>query len=510
MSQLQIYKLQKEFGSREVLKEVSFEVEYGERIGLVGDNGSGKSTLFSILAGELPASSGTLLFAEGQKIGYLKQDPLLDSTPSADAYPEFIRRLGEMGAGKEKLALNRQTLSGGERMKLALAQILASDPDLLLLDEPTNNLDYEGISALLEALYDYTGTILAISHDRYFLDRLVTRILELENGKMQEYTGNYTDYREEKARLFSERMHRYESDRQQQEEVEQAIRQLRDFSQKQHRLSTRKDSSGLRMGTKEFKRKQAKQMDKRVKSQMKRLERMRREMEPRPQEEARVRFALNAGAQRGKRLLEASSLSGGYDGRILFENTDFVLMRGEHAALFGPNGCGKTTLIRMIQRQLEPLGGSLWISPSAQPYVLSQSILDLPREQSAFSYFCSLWGTLTGEQRTQLACMGLRSDLLHQKMGALSLGEQMKVKLAELIFSHCDFILLDEPTNYLDLHARETLEDALSSFEGTLLVVSHDIYFLEQIGEITLAFENGVIRRYEQPFSDYLSSRFSF
>lgn len=521
MTQLSVRNLIKGYGDKEVLKGLSFDLESGERIGLVGGNGCGKSTLLRILAGREDADGGTLdFFAESRSSrGLLEQAPELATEElqqlSQERCPgEFRQALGELGMASNILDASPETYSGGERMKLALSGLLAEKPSLLLLDEPTNNLDFDGITALINTVNAYNGTLLMVSHDRYFLDCTVTRILELEDGKLTEYGGNYSDYRQEKARLREEKLHRWEEGKKQQEHIEQAIRQVKDWSAKAHRDSTKTDGGDSRMGFKEFNRAKAKRMDQQIKSQVKRLEKLRTESEERPAEESRVYFQVQSDGKRGKRVIEAEGLSKSFGTQTLFSNSDFVLLRGEHVALFGPNGCGKTTLVRMLQGREQPDNGRLWTSPSGDPFVLSQGsgwLADgkyaserLPLHKTPAEYYRSLWGRFDGEQRILLANMGLTARHLNQKLGTLSLGERMKVKLGELVLSKYDFIILDEPTNYLDLHAREMLEDTLAAYEGTLLIVSHDIYCLERVCDKVLLFENQRIRKLELSFRDYL------
>lgn len=492
----------KSFGDKEVLHSVSFEMEQFERIGLVGGNGCGKSTLLHLLNGEGSPDGGSIeLFSS--TVGLLEQSSIQNQLKGDWQNPEWIQSLRGMSVSPKLLQRSAGLLSGGERMKLAISHLLAEQPDLLLLDEPTNNLDFAGILALMEEVSAYPGSVLIVSHDRYFLDHTVNRILELENGVLTEYEGNYSFYRQEKERIYLERLSRWKEDQRRQNEVEEAMRQLRSFSEKAHRNSTKKDSSGNRMGVKEYRRKQAKQTDKRVKSQMKRLEKMQKEAEPRPQEEKRVYFEVTDPSRRGKRVLEAVDLNVSFEENLLFSHSDFTLLRGEHIALFGPNGCGKTTLIRMLQGILSPSSGELWKSPACEPFVLAQDILNLPENKTVLSYFSDLFGGLSGEERILLANMNLRAGELSQRISTLSLGERMKVKLAELILSKKDFIILDEPTNYLDLHAREMLGDTLSSYQGTLLIASHDIYFLEQTCDKVLLYEDKKIKRLEMSFREY-------
>lgn len=512
MIQLSIRGIKKSFGDHEVLRDVSFDIEEYDRIGLVGVNGCGKSTLLNILLGRMEADAGQVEFYRQPSAAMLDQAPELgeelDQIRQDVAYGEFRQTLGALGTAPDRESHPVGVLSGGEQMKLALSRLLAEKPELLLLDEPTNNLDLHGIDALIEQLAAYQGALLIVSHDRYFLDQVVGRVLELENGTITEYLGGYTDYREEKARRYEEALHRYEADRKEQERIDSAIHQVKEWADKGHRESTKKvDRSGVKMGLKEKFRTRAKKKDSQVKSQVKRLERLKRDAEERPREERKVYFEVSGDGRHGKRILEAEGLTKGFGGTALFGNASFVLTRGEHVALFGPNGCGKTTFVRMMQGTEPADSGRLWLSPSSSPFVLEQNLISLPEDRTPLQYFTGLWGRLDGEQRVRLANMGLRADLLGRRIGKLSYGERMKVKLAELILSNEDFIVLDEPTNHLDLHAREMLEDSLASYEGTLLLVSHDVYFLERVCDKVLLFEDGTIRKLELSFAEYMERR---
>lgn len=512
MSQISIRGIRKSFGEHEILQAVSFDIEEYDRIGLVGVNGCGKSTLLNILLGRIEPDAGQIEFFSRPSVAMLDQAPMpgeeLDRIRDNQSYGAFRQTLGLLGAAPEKENHPVEVLSGGEQMKLALSRLLAEKPELLLLDEPTNNLDLHGIDALIEQLSYYQGALLIVSHDRYFLDRVVTRVLELEEGKITEYLGGYTDYREEKARRYEEALHRYEAGQKEQERIDNAIHQVKNWAEKGHRESTKKaDQSGVKMGLKEKFRTRAKKKDSQVKSQVKRLERLKRDSEERPREEKRVHFEVTGNGKHGKRILEAENLAKGFGNHPLFANSSFVMLRGEHVALFGPNGCGKSTFVRMLQGTEAADNGRLWLSPSSRPFVLEQNVRSLPKEITPLQYYTGLWGRLDGRQRVLLANMGLRADLLNRKIERLSLGEQMKVKLAELILSKEDFIVLDEPTNYLDLHAREMLEDTLAEYGGTLLLISHDVYFLERTCDKVLLFEDGQLQKLEMSFADYMERR---
>lgn len=474
MAHISVQHLSLSFGDRLLFQDISFSAERAERIGLVGPNGAGKSTLLHLLAG-----TGT----------------------SPDAGQIRIDTRGSVHLMLQESAAPT-TLSGGERTRAALAEALSSNAGLLLLDEPTNHLDMSAVEELIDSLRTNFATLVIVSHDRYFLDQTVDRILELENGKITEYTGGYTDYRNQKARTYAERLHRYEEGVKRQQALEEDIQALRNRAEKAHRLSTKKDSSGLKMGVKEAKRARAKKMDQKVKSDIKRLERMKEQNEPRPQKEREVYFRLDGNAPSGKRVCEAKNLAKHFGSRTLFENGNFVLCRGERIALVGLNGSGKTTLIRMLLDQ-ESYEGELWLSPSAKPYLIEQDFLSLNRSDTVLDYLHEQLGSIDGPMRVQLHNMGLTQKHMFQRVNSLSFGEKMKLKLAVPMLRSEDFLILDEPTNHLDLPTREQLEETLSTYNGTLLIVSHDAYLLDRLCTRVIAIENEQFKLFPGGYAEY-------
>jgi macrolide transport system ATP-binding/permease protein len=479
MAYLEVFQLTKSFGEHEVLRGISFTLARGERVGLVGANGSGKSTLLRILAGLDQPDGGECRLARQSSAGLL-----------------------QTGADQEGIVAG--DLSGGEITLLAVTRFMADPPNLLLLDEPTNNLDFHGIQTVTRLLQGSSASMLVVSHDRYFLDNLVTRILEIEDGQIVEYAGNYSFYREEKERLYQEKLHRYEESQKEQKRIREAISEKRQWAEKSHRDSTKLDSTMHKtMGLKEYKRAKAMKLDKKAKNDIRRLERLTDDGEPKPKAESKVQFAFAGGERHGRRLLEANALAKSFGARILIKPSYFYVLRNEKVAIFGPNGCGKTTLLRMIEG-LEPAdAGQVWLSPNVRPFVLTQSIDDFPAGQSVLTWLTERLGHLDGMARAHLAQLGFSRRLLQQDIASISQGERMKLKLAEPILRQCECLILDEPTNYLDLHAREMLEDALADYPGTLLVVSHDIYLLQKICDKVLLFDNGQIRRLELSFAEY-------
>lgn len=499
MALLHVRNVVKSYGETKVLSGVDMDLERGCRASLVGANGCGKSTLLRILAGQETADGGQIrLFAPAVLLSQSKE---LDGSAHLD---EGLRRRAERTLSQTELP-EEETASGGEKTKKALSLALAADAGLLLLDEPTNDLDFDGVNRLLDMLAGYAGGLLVVSHDRYFLDALTDITFELENGQITRYEGNYSAYRRERGQRREAQMHRYESDKREQARVQSAIRDLKSFAQKAHRDSTKDDGSGLKMGRKEKNRARAKKMESRVKSQIKRLEKLKREGEAPPSEERHVYLALEKSERSGRRIVQAQGLALGYGEKRLTLPSDFSLLRGEHMAVFGRNGCGKSTLLKTLLGQIEPLEGDVWRSPGLSVGVLRQGVQDLPREKTALQALQDALGAVDGQMRSLLYQMGLERRHLEQRISSLSLGEQMKVKLAMLILSQSDLLLLDEPTACLDLYSRDALQEALGQYPGTLLIVSHDVYFLQDLCDKCLLFENGRVLRQEYSFREYLS-----
>ncbi len=507
MTQIQIKHITKAWGERELFRDLSFSAEYGEHIALVGANGAGKSTLLHILEGSLEADGGSILIPVKSSAACLRQNPLSDrelERLERDGVPaEAMKYLSLFGMQADTFGPLRN-FSGGERTKLGLSILLAREPKLLLLDEPTNHLDFDGVRLLIRVLKVYPGTVLTVSHDRYFLDAVAERVLEIEDGRIHEYEGNYSDYRQEKARLFEEKTHRYESAQKEQKRITAEIGRMKQWSEKAHRDSTKADSSGNKMGTKEYKRDKAKKMDQKVKNDRKRLEKKMTASEPRPVAEKQVRFSLAGEAGHGKRVIEAEGISKSFGGRVLFEDSTFTVLRGEHAAVWGPNGCGKSTLISILTGGDSPDSGRIRMNGSLNPFVLEQTFAGFTDDRSVLSWLADTVNGISGADRARLMHMGLTTELLMQPLKTLSFGEQIKVKLAAPILKGQEFLILDEPLNHLDLPMREMLEATLSGYEGTLLLVSHDVYFLEKVCDRVLLFENGRIRRLEESFAEYM------
>ena len=497
---IQCKNLQKSYPPLDLLTNITFSVEVGERIGLVGRNGCGKTTLLSLLCRATDPDAGELMIPK-TGIGYLPQNPasVMDTEGFSDMAFYYAARLGLDYEAFDRM----DEASGGERTKAALSLLFAQDPTVLLLDEPTNHMDINGIRALSELLREFTGTAIVVSHDRYFLDLTVDRIIEIDAGCAVSYAGNYSYYKEEKERLYKDQLHRYESERKEQRRIEDAIKKTREWAQKGHRDSTKPPSGTPKMGYKEKERVKAKKLDSSAQSRIKRLEKRKASGEEKPIEDRKVRFSISGEAQSGKRILEVRDLSMAFGERCLFRESSFYVHRGEHVAVFGENGCGKSTLFSILLGDADPVSGDVWISPGRTPHYLPQST-DLfdGESETGLSYLQRQVGVMDGAKRSILHQMGIETRHLSIPLMNLSYGEKMKIRLAEPILRQTEFLILDEPTHHLDLPTREALEDTLKEYGGTLLVVSHDIYFLQKVCDKVLLFEEGHIRRMEQSFAE--------
>jgi len=502
----------KAFGPQSVIKRIDINIRVGEVIGLVGKNGAGKTTLANIISGSLRPDKGIIEPHRRElKVGYLRQSTsytvntfteLVNSaTPEAiHGFQEAARQLGLERVStweEDRLA----GLSGGERTKLALAKVWSLRPDLLILDEPTNHLDFAGVEWLAQQLKGFDGAILVISHDRYFLDLVVDRIVELEEGEANHYAGNYSFYREEKRRRHEQQLHQYEVEMKRQARIETEIKRLDGWSSKAHDEARKAAiETGNVKGGKEHNRAKAKKMDRQVKSKRKRLEKLRFEAARRPTDEPEIRLDFVESGDRGRRILEARAIAKAFEGRSLFQGSSFYVQRGDRVGLVGPNGCGKTTLLRAIVGREALDSGELWVSPSLKTAYLSQDVMDL---DEALTPLEMLDIARDAGARGMLVNMGFDNEMLHRQIGTLSLGERTKLKLAQLVLQQTDCLILDEPTNHLDLYSREELEESLEGFRGTLLLVSHDRYMLERLCNRLLVFEDGQVRSFEGGFAEY-------
>lgn len=534
---LQASNISKSYGTRTVLSNINVQVQDRERIGLVGVNGAGKSTLLQIISGEMSFDSGEIFKNKEIRVGYLAQNSGLqgDRTIWAEMTDVFTsllqteRELREMEAAMADPELHKNerayeallhqyavksewfkekggygidsrirsvlagmgfgdfapdtvisTLSGGQRTRLALAKMLLQEPDLLMLDEPTNHLDIATLTWLEGYLRSYPGAILVVSHDRYFLDALVTVIYEIERHQSVRYTGNYTRYVELKAAEYENRMKQY--DKQQEE-----IARMEDFIQKNIVRAT---------------------TTKRAQSRRKALERMERIDKPQG-ELKKAAFAFEPAYQSGRDVLDASELAVCYEGQPpLFEHAGFQLSRGDTAALIGPNGIGKSSLFKVLTGKLKPSRGTFYWGTRVQIGYYDQEQSHLNPANSVLDEVWNEYPHLEEARvRTVLGNFLFSGEDVFKRISSLSGGEKARVSLAKLMLQNANMLILDEPTNHLDLFSKEVLEAALMEYEGTLLFISHDRYFLNKMAERVLELDRTGITAYLGNYDDYLEKK---
>jgi macrolide transport system ATP-binding/permease protein len=508
---LQVKNLQKKFGEREILKSISFDIRQGVKIGLVGWNGSGKTTLVKMLMGSVESDNGSITtWPAHLKMGYLPQSTdysLNVESELLDCAEELFQTSKRLGLQKEIIEREQfQYLSGGERLKLSIAKIWANHPEFLILDEPTNHLDLQGITWLTEEVNRYAGAAVIISHDRRFLDQTVDKIFEIEDGKLTIYEGNYSAYRAEKHRRYEQQKRDYEKQQRKVAMIEQQVSTLKNFAEKAHRQAGKGGSlsENRQMGLKQFERAKAKKKDNQVKSKLNRLNlELSKKGVDKPKEETDVFFHFDAAGKRGKRLIEARGLTKQFGDNLLFENSHFYIKHGERIGLLGSNGAGKTTFIKMLLGEESLTKGSIWKSESMKIAYLSQDVSDLPEEKNVYQYLELAERDQIIKTETIFANMGIDNAKLSKPISHLSLGQRTRVKLVQMILQDYDVLILDEPTNHLDLPSREQLEETLTEFNGTLIIVSHDRFFVEKLCDKLLIIEKRQIKRYEMGLREY-------
>ncbi len=508
--------IKKDFDNVEVLKNINLDIKKNKILGIVGRNGAGKSTLVDIIFGLSEKDEGKILFHQPEiKAAYLRQNGSYElnilcktnirKDKDIDLNHSMLKYTSELGLEKfyawDNVRLGN--LSGGERTKVSLANIWNFKPQLLILDEPTNNMDFKGVNWLLSELEKFNGSVIIISHDRYFLDKAVDEILEIEDGKSIIFEGNYSFYKEEKERRFKSQFNQYKKEQNYREKIQEDIDNLKNWSQKAHRESTKKSIvAENKMGGKEYFRAKAKKRDIQIKSKIKKLEKLKVDGVEKPKEDKKIYFEFNANAKGGKRLLEFKNISKAFGNNVLFNNSSFYINRGEKIGIFGENGTGKSTLIKIIIGEEKLNNGEMWISDSLEIAYLSQNVVDLDSEITPLELIGELPRDNMGKVRTMLFNMGLSNRILDTKIKYLSFGEKMKVKLAGFILKSYPLIILDEPENHIDLPSREQLEEALINYEGTVIIVSHDRYMMEKICNKMIVIENKMIKRYEKNIKD--------
>lgn len=529
---LSLQNIKKAFGGNEVLTGLNLTLQEGERMGLVGVNGSGKSTLMKIIIGLETADDGTINMKKGLKMGYLAQQGMVSENltvyqelemvfeplrlmelrlreleqemAEAASEPEALRRLGGeyqrltdefeaqngygresaimgvlagLGFTKEQHSQPAAQLSGGERTRLCLGRLLLQKPDLLLLDEPTNHLDLAAISWLEKYLTEYKGTVLIISHDRYFLDKVCNNIAELLLGTAEQYTGNYTDYSKKRAQQFEIRMKAYEMQQKEIARQEAIIARYRSFNREK---SIRAAES------------REKRLDK--------VERLQR-----PTEESAIRFRFDIKRRTGEDVLMIRDYKKSFPDRLLFQNLNLHLRLGDRVALIGPNGVGKSTFFKCLIGEQRPDGGIVRLGANVDMGYYDQHQAHLHESKTVINEIWDDFPKLVqSEVRGALGLFLFTGDDVFMPISTLSGGEKGRVALTKLMLKKDNLLLMDEPTNHLDMDSREVLEDALSDYPGTILAISHDRYFINRFAnKVCVLTEDGFIE-YLGNYDDYI------
>jgi len=526
--------ISKSFGSNEIIKDATFLVNEHEKVAIVGVNGAGKTTLLKILTGEESADSGSITLAKDAKLGYLRQINNVDSALSIidelytviepilnmekrmsqmqedmkhltgseleelyssytalthsyelmDGYAAKSRVVGILkGLGFEEIDFDRKinTLSGGQKTRVFLAKLLLEEPDIILLDEPTNHLDLRSIEWLESYLLNYKGAVIIVSHDRYFLDKIVSKVIDIENGNVQMYLGNYTDFSNKKQMLLDAKMKEYLNQQQEIKHQEAVITKLKQFNREKS--------------------------IKRAESRQKQLEKIERVEAPQTYSE-NMRLSLDISKESGKDVLTVHNLSKSFDHKKLFWDINFEIKRGERVAIIGYNGTGKTTLLKIINGLLNPDTGEVIYGSNVSVAYYDQEHQVLHMDKTLFDELSDTYPDMTNTQiRNILAAFLFTGEDVYKKIADLSGGERGRVSLVKLMLSKANFLLLDEPTNHLDIVSKDVLENALNNFPGTVCYVSHDRYFINKTATRILDLTENRLLNYIGNYDYYIEKR---
>lgn len=526
--------IDKTFVDNHVIKNASFHIEDYEKAAIVGINGAGKTTLLKIITGGLPADAGSVTFAKDKSFGYLAQHQAVDSENTifdelltvkqevldleaairqteADMkhaaddeldlllkkYADMTHRFEDingyacksevtgilkgLGFPEEEFDKKVATLSGGQKTRVALGKLLLQKPDLIMLDEPTNHLDLNSIAWLETYLLNYKGAVIIVSHDRYFLDRIATKIIEIDNGVVSSFNGNYTNYATLKKNLRAEQMNAYLNQQREIRHQEEVIDKLKQFNREK---SIRRAESREKM------------LDK--------IERLEKPVEVR----ADMKLTLTPHRTSGNDVMQIEGLSKKFDSQQLFANVSFEIKRGEHVAIIGDNGTGKTTLLKIINELVPMDSGTIRLGANVEIGYYDQEHHVLHMDKTLFEEISDDYPYLTNtEIRNTLAAFLFTGEDVFKKISALSGGERGRVSLAKLMLSEANFLILDEPTNHLDITSKEILETALNAYEGTVLYVSHDRYFINRTASRILELTHHEFINYIGNYDYYLEKK---
>ena len=526
--------ISKSFGTDVIIKSCSFNIEDHEKAAIVGINGAGKSTLLKIITGIEPADTGLVTLAKDKTLGYLAQQQNLGSdntiydellsvkqyildmekelrsiekrmnTADGDELENLMKKYSDLnhrfemengyaykseitgvlkglGFSEEDFTLNVNTLSGGQKTRVALGRLLLAKPDIILLDEPTNHLDMESIRWLENYLLNYNGAVLIVAHDRYFLDKIVSKIIELDNGVATVFSGNYTDYAAKKAILRNMKLKEYLNQQREIKHQEDVITKLKQFNREKS--------------------------IKRAESREKMLDKI--EIVDKPMElNDKMNIKLEPNVVSGNDVLTISGLSKSFDDVTLFDNIDIEIKRGERVALIGNNGTGKTTILKLINGIIEPDSGSIYLGAKVNIGYYDQEHHVLDPDKTIFDEIRDAYPDLNNTQiRNTLAAFLFTNEDVFKYIRDLSGGEKGRVSLAKLMLSNANFLILDEPTNHLDIVSKEILENALNNYTGTVLFVSHDRYFINAAATRIIELSNKTVVNYIGNYDYYLEKR---
>jgi len=531
MSLLSLNNVSKSFGERVLFENVSFNIENNTKMGFIGTNGVGKTTLFRTILGE-EDYEGEMVKSSDLKIGVMEQTP--PSSQSLTAYDyalevfsrffeieeemENIRLTLEKGEGETERLINRQealnteyirndgltfrartrsmliglgfleselnlpmkSLSGGQKTRLSLARTLLSEANFLLLDEPTNHLDIDSVRFLEDFLKNCNKAFIVISHDRYFLDKVTNTTIELENRKISLYSGSYSTFIVKKEQVRKAQERKYENTMQEIKRIEGIIEQQKRWNRERN------------IKTAEHKQKS--------------IDRLQETLEKPEEDTSKIRFRFTAEKKSGNDVLKVTNLSKSYGEKTLFKDVSFEVKRGERVFLLGPNGCGKSTLYKMIKGVIETSEDAVWFGTNVECAYYDQDRSDIQGGKDVES---ELWDVYPRMDRTQirnaLAAFLFKGEDVFKMTDTLSGGEKARLSLLEIMLTGANFLLLDEPTNHLDIRSREALEEAIEDFEGTVFIISHDRYLINKMADRIIAFENGSVNSYNMNYDDYMN-----
>ncbi|MBC8059430.1 MAG: ABC-F family ATP-binding cassette domain-containing protein, partial [Clostridiaceae bacterium] len=537
MIELALNNVVKYFGATEVLMDITFEIQESEKVGIVGGNGSGKSTVLKIIAGIEQADKGAIMLKKGSTLGYLDQIPIYpkeytvldvlnvafrdleiieeemkslekkmvefkdsDLSKALKQYSILQQKYEILGGYEKEEKLSKvcigmdftpqfltqafDTLSGGEKTTIILGKILLENPDLLLLDEPTNHLDVKTVEWLEEYLKNYKGMVLIVSHDRYFLDKVVTKIIEIEDMESDTYIGNYTEYVKEKENRLALEFEAYQEQEKKIKAMEKAIKELRDWA--------------IRADNNKFFRRAA--------SMQKRLDKIQKLDRP-VLERQNMKLNIQNSERSGGDVIKIKGLVKSFENKVLFNEADLLIRFGEKVALIGGNGTGKTTLLKILLGEEIEEAGTASLGSNIRSGYLPQQVVFQDEDMTVLECFRDGITISEGKAREYLAKFLFMGNSVFKKVKSLSGGEKSRLKLSRLLFEDINLLILDEPTNHLDIDSIETLEETLLLFEGTILFISHDRYFINKLCSKIVALENQKLTNFLGNYEYYRQKR---